>query len=93
MNPTELDDRIVAALAPAHASLNAKHGEARATLLASLSDDESFTGRRRKPAVALRYVAGGLGLSATAAAAALAAVVLFQPIAGGGHGANGQSDR
>jgi hypothetical protein len=72
MNSNEIDDRIVAALAPAHTSINAKHGKARAALLASLPDDESFPSRRRKPAIALRYVAGGLGLSATAASIALA---------------------
>ena len=72
MNGTQTDDPIFASLATTHAMVNARHGQARAILLESLTDEVSSLNRRLKSVVAWRYVVGGLGLSAVASAVALA---------------------
>jgi hypothetical protein len=79
MNPTDADERIVAALAPAHSSINASHAHARTALLTRLADEPSLTIPRRRRTLTLRYVAGGLGLGTLAATVALA-LWLFSPV-------------
>jgi len=79
MNPTDADERIVAALAPAHSSINASHAQARAALLTLLADEPFLTTPQRRLTFTSRYVAGGLGLGTLAAIVALA-LWLFSPV-------------
>ena len=72
MNPTETDDRIVAASPRRTRRSTRKHGQTRAALLESLGARRRCLAANRGSTVRWRRVAGGLGLSAAAASIALA---------------------
>ena len=70
MNLAESDDGVTRSLATAHDAVTARHEESRTRLLCGLPD-ELPAPRSTQSASALRYVLGGLGLSAVVAAVML----------------------
>lgn len=72
MNRSQSDDPISASLSASHDAVNAGHVKTRARLLDSLPDTIPTHAEARQAAASWRYVVGGLGLSAVAAAVLMA---------------------